>query len=43
MAKVDSIMAQREALVREVQRVQAGMAAQEERMKAALDSMEVRP
>ncbi|KIY98696.1 hypothetical protein MNEG_9264, partial [Monoraphidium neglectum] len=41
MAKVDAIMAQRTALVKEVQRVQAGMAAQEERMKAALQTMAV--
>ena len=40
MAKVDAILAQREALVKEVQRVQAGMAAQEERMRAALEEMQ---
>ncbi|KAI8476497.1 MAG: hypothetical protein J3K34DRAFT_401538 [Monoraphidium minutum] len=40
MNKVDAIMAQREALVKEVQRVQAGMAAQEERMRSALEVME---
>jgi hypothetical protein len=34
-------MAQREALVREVQAAQAGMAAQEKRMKAAVEAAEV--
>jgi hypothetical protein len=41
MAKVSSIMAQREALVEEVKRVQAAMAVQEARMREAVERMEV--
>ncbi len=41
MSKVDAIMSQREALVREVQRVQSCMAGQEDRMRSALDTMQV--
>ena len=41
MDKVDAILAQREALVREVKMVQACMTDQEERMRRALDTMQV--
>lgn len=42
MSKVDAIMAQRAALVREVKLVQGAMEAQEKRMREALDGMQVR-
>jgi hypothetical protein len=40
MAKVETIMGQREALVREVKHVQLCMARQEQRMRSALDTMQ---
>jgi hypothetical protein len=42
MAKVDAAAAQRDALVREVQRVQVAMSAQEERIRTALAAMQAR-